>query len=51
MTEMEKLETHNILAEHFETLRTYEYSPSMQGQEYISPRAEQIAVLSRTGGD
>ena len=30
MTEIEKLETQHMLAEHFETLRTYEFSPSLQ---------------------
>ena len=30
MSEMEKLEQQNMLAEHFETLRTYEFSPSLQ---------------------
>ena len=47
MTELEKLEQQNMLAEHFETLRTYEFSPSLQAQGFISPKAEQIALLSR----
>ena len=36
-----------MLAEHFETLRTYEFSPSLQAQGYISPLAAQVGLLEK----
>lgn len=47
LDEIEKMEQHNMLVEHFETLRTYEFSPSLRAEGYISPKA--VEVLNKNG--